>query len=199
MDKEYMSKDSRKYFPYFDSVVFLTEYFNKNQTAYSIQYQNSDASGNLVHNKRNVIICVTNGRKMLHSLLVNGLLIFFLIFTLFSSAFAHSVDSVEDETLVGGKFNNTIFIYIWYVELKILKLSLLVITEFVLCRYCGSDVTISNFFLNKISPHALSASNQSFYNHQKILVQTLKNSLGVQFKVATVRRANCAPINIRVI
>ena len=34
--------------------------------------------------------------------MMSSVLIFFLIFTLFSSAFAHSVDSVEDETLVGG-------------------------------------------------------------------------------------------------
>lgn len=71
-------------------------------------------------------------------------------------------------------------------------------TEFVLCRYCGSDVTISNFFLNKLSPFALFASNQSIYNQQKILVQTLENSLGVQFKVAIVRKANCAALNIKV-
>lgn len=69
--------------------------------------------------------------------------------------------------------------------------------EFLLCRYCGSDVSISNFFLNKVSPYALSASNQSFYNQQQILVQTLENSLGVQFNVAIVQKANCAAINIR--
>lgn len=67
-----------------------------------------------------------------------------------------------------------------------------------MCRYCGSDVTISNFFLNKLSPFALFASNQSIYNQEKILVQTLENSLGVQFKVAIVQKANCAAINIKV-
>lgn len=59
-------------------------------------------------------------------------------------------------------------------------------------------MTISNFFLNKLSPFALFASNQSIYNQQKILVQTLENSLGVQFKVAIVRKANCAALNIKV-
>lgn len=111
MDKEHMSKDSWIYFPYFDSIVSLTEYFNKNKSTYSIQYQSSESIGQFgtQHDiKWIVIICVTNGRKMLHSPLVNGLLIFFLIFTLFSSAFAHSVDTVEDETLVGGNFNNII-------------------------------------------------------------------------------------------
>lgn len=67
-----------------------------------------------------------------------------------------------------------------------------------ICRHCGNDVTISNFFINKISPHALSASNQTIYNHQKVLVQTLENSLGVQFKVAIVRKAHCASVNFRV-
>lgn len=45
MDKEYMSKPSRKYFPYFDSAVSLTEYFNKNRSTYSIQYQSSESIG----------------------------------------------------------------------------------------------------------------------------------------------------------
>ncbi|XP_031635796.1 protein cereblon homolog [Contarinia nasturtii] len=107
-------------------------------------------------------------KKMLNSSLMNRILLFFLIFV--SPTFTHSINSTEEETIV---------------------------EEFILCRYCGSDVTISNFFLNKISPYALSASNQTFYNHQKILVQTLENSLGVQFKVVIVRKAHCAAINIR--
>lgn len=71
-------------------------------------------------------------------------------------------------------------------------------TEFIICRHCGTDVSITNFFIDKISPHALSAANHTFFNHQNVLVQTLENSLGVQFKVAIVRKAHCAPINIRV-
>lgn len=45
----------------------------------------------------------TNGKKMLHSFFVSEFLLFFLIFTWFSPAFSHSIDSSENETLVEGK------------------------------------------------------------------------------------------------
>lgn len=64
------------------------------------------ASGN-IHAKYcfrgNVIgICHTNGKKMLHSSLINRLLLFFIIFIRFLAPFAHSDDSTDDETVVEG-------------------------------------------------------------------------------------------------
>lgn len=65
-------------------------------------------------------------------------------------------------------------------------------SEYIICRQCGVDITISNFFLNKISPSATATSNQSFYKDINVLVQTLENPLGISFRVFIVKRAHCA-------
>lgn len=71
-------------------------------------------------------------------------------------------------------------------------------TEYVICRHCGSDITISNFFQDKLSPLALSITNQTFHHSKTVLIQTLENPLGIRFKVAIANRARCAIINSRV-
>lgn len=70
-----------------------------------------------------------------------------------------------------------------------------IITEYVICRHCGSDITLSNFFINKLSPYALTSTNQTFYQNKRILLQNLENPFGLEFQVAIVHRAHCAIIN----
>lgn len=136
---------------------------------------------------------------MLHSFLANEFLLFFLIFLSITSVFSQSIDvsTVNDEeTVVEGKIK--LCSPQTYRQISDAHFCMFRFTEHILCKYCGSDVTISNFFLNKLSPLALFASNQSIYNQQKVLIQTLQNPLGIQFKVAIVRKANCAALDIKV-
>lgn len=71
-------------------------------------------------------------------------------------------------------------------------------TEYVICRHCGSDITVSNFFEEKLSPLALSFTNQTFYDTKSVLIQTLENPLGIRFKVVVTKKAHCARISSRV-
>lgn len=148
---------------------------------------------------------------MLHrSRMHSYLLFFFLSFLLIEIIFIEPIGTVEEEeTLIEGIFKNQLifstrkmFIYLFKKPSnKLVAISIFnchSFSEFMICRHCGTDVTISNFFINKLSPHALSASNQTFNKHHKVLVQTLENSLGVQFKVAIVRKAHCAAVSFRV-
>lgn len=73
------------------------------------------------------------------------------------------------------------------------------VAEYVICRHCGNDITISNFFLNKLSPLALWSTNYTFYDNKNILIQRLENPFGIQSRVAIVHRANCAKLNSPVI
>lgn len=68
-----------------------------------------------------------------------------------------------------------------------------------ICRDCGSDISLSNFLFNKISPSALSSTNVTLFNTE-VLVQDLVNPLGVHFKVIIVKKATCNKIeNVSVI
>ncbi|GAB0091622.1 protein cereblon [Sergentomyia squamirostris] len=66
--------------------------------------------------------------------------------------------------------------------------------DFLICRSCGSDVGLSNFLLYKISPLALSASNETLFE-DNILVQELENPLGIRYRIVLLRHAVCAHID----
>lgn len=57
---------------------------------------------------------------------------------------------------------------------------------------CGSDVTISNFLVNKLSPDALIAANYTYLDVPDVLIQELRNPFGIQFSVVTLKHAHCA-------
>lgn len=73
------------------------------------------------------------------------------------------------------------------------------VSEFIVCKHCGTDLTLSNFFVNSyISPLALTASNQTFYNRALVLEQLFENPVGIKFKVVVLQRANCVRSDSRV-
>lgn len=57
---------------------------------------------------------------------------------------------------------------------------------------CGSDITLSNYFENKLSPVAVSVGNHTFHDVPDVLVQELENPFGIKFHVATLKQAHCA-------
>lgn len=65
-------------------------------------------------------------------------------------------------------------------------------TEFMICRHCGRDITVSNHLLNQRSPAAVSVAHQRLYGQDDVLVQELVNPLGNRFRVVAVRHAQCA-------
>lgn len=65
-------------------------------------------------------------------------------------------------------------------------------SEFVICRMCGSDITLSNYFDNKLSPVAVSVGNHTFHDVPDVLIQELENPFGIKFQVATLKQAHCA-------
>lgn len=71
-------------------------------------------------------------------------------------------------------------------------------TEFVICRMCGSDITLSNYFVNKLSPDALIAVNYTFNDVPDVMIQDLENPYGIQFSIATLKKAHCAATDTNV-
>lgn len=70
--------------------------------------------------------------------------------------------------------------------------------EFLVCRHCGTDISLGNFLLNKLSPSAVLSANASLFGTSGVLVQDLINPLGVRFRVVAVRKAQCASENVHV-
>lgn len=64
-----------------------------------------------------------------------------------------------------------------------------------ICRHCGTDISLSNFLLTKLSPAATQAANASLYGTAGVLVQDLVNPLGGRFRVVAVRKAQCAKVD----
>lgn len=65
-------------------------------------------------------------------------------------------------------------------------------TEFMICRHCGSDIALSNFLVNTLSPAAKHWTHGRLYSTADVLVQDLVNPLGGRFRVVAVRKAQCA-------
>ncbi|XP_055694990.1 protein cereblon-like isoform X2 [Lutzomyia longipalpis] len=69
------------------------------------------------------------------------------------------------------------------------------IKDFLICRACGNDVAVTNFFLHKLSPQAKYAANETLFDDQKTLVQELENPFGIRYRVVLLRHATCAQID----
>lgn len=57
---------------------------------------------------------------------------------------------------------------------------------------CGIDLTLSNHFVNKLSPVTISIGNYTFHDKSDVLIQELENPFGIRFHVATLRHVHCA-------
>lgn len=64
-----------------------------------------------------------------------------------------------------------------------------------ICRHCGSDISLSNFLLSKPSPAATQLLNVTLYGVSGVLVQDLINSIGGHFRVVASRKAQCALVD----
>ncbi|KAF6207299.1 hypothetical protein GE061_018540, partial [Apolygus lucorum] len=62
---------------------------------------------------------------------------------------------------------------------------------FLLCRHCGFNVAAGSTVSNVRSPAALSSLNQTLFGVEGVLVQTLRNPLGIEFEVVTARGGTC--------
>ncbi|XP_037040898.1 protein cereblon homolog [Bradysia coprophila] len=69
-----------------------------------------------------------------------------------------------------------------------------ILEDFVICRQCGTDVSLSNFLINKPAASTLDSNNITLFNKTSVLVQQLENPAGVRFQIVTVNIAFCAKI-----
>lgn len=66
--------------------------------------------------------------------------------------------------------------------------------DYMICRQCGNDISLSNFLLNVDSPLATQSWNATFFRSPGVHVQELTNPLGNLFRVISVRKAHCSKI-----
>lgn len=69
------------------------------------------------------------------------------------------------------------------------------LSDYMICKHCGADVSLSNFLLRKTSPEAVSTGNYTLYNTADVLVQELVNPIGAKFKVILVNHASCSKVD----
>lgn len=65
------------------------------------------------------------------------------------------------------------------------------VADFLLCRQCGFNVAAGSTISNVKSPAALSSYNQTLFGVDGVLVQTLRNPVGIHFDVVTARGGTC--------
>lgn len=66
--------------------------------------------------------------------------------------------------------------------------------DFIICRQCGTDVSLSNFLVNKKAEVTLDSKNLALFNKTSVLIQELENPVGARFQIVTVNIAFCAKI-----
>lgn len=71
---------------------------------------------------------------------------------------------------------------------------LFIFTDFIICRQCGTDVSLSNFLVNKQAATTLDSKHVALFNKTSVLVQELENPVGARFQIVTVNIAFCAKI-----
>ncbi|KAJ6635834.1 Protein cereblon, partial [Pseudolycoriella hygida] len=69
-----------------------------------------------------------------------------------------------------------------------------ILEDFMICRHCGADVSLSNFLTNKRASSSLESKNISLYEKQSVLVQQLENPAKARYHIVTVNIAFCAKI-----
>uniref|UniRef100_U5EPA1 Putative 17 kDa salivary protein n=1 Tax=Corethrella appendiculata TaxID=1370023 RepID=U5EPA1_9DIPT len=84
-----------------------------------------------------------------------------------------------------------IFLTLFYTKLEHIEEETL-LEEYLICRQCGSDITLTNFLIEKLSPVALSVVNQTIYENKRVLIQEVQNPLGIKFKIILLKQAHCA-------
>lgn len=67
--------------------------------------------------------------------------------------------------------------------------------DYMICRHCGNDISLSNFLLNVDSPNAVQSWNATFFRTPGVLVQELTNPVGGIFRVVNVKKAHCAKVD----
>ncbi len=85
------------------------------------------------------------------------------------------------------------FVPLTIVSLKIKNLRFQ-FTDFIICRQCGTDASLSNFLVNKQAASTVDSKNITLFNKTGILIQELENPVGARFQVVTVKTAFCAKI-----
>lgn len=94
---------------------------------------------------------------------------------------------IEGKFLISDFFSSAVKIFSQIFPLSTCK-------GFFLCKLCGSDNSILNLIINdRISEQAQGISNVTI-NNKNIVLQELKNPLGVRFKVFLTKKATCAKI-----
>lgn len=63
--------------------------------------------------------------------------------------------------------------------------------DYVLCRWCGSDLSPASYIINFRSPTAINSRNQTIFGLQQVFVQSLENPLHIRFETITVSTAHC--------
>lgn len=68
------------------------------------------------------------------------------------------------------------------------------ISELILCRTCGSGVSSSNHIITKLSPESLGTFNDTLFNKDEVVVQTLLANFFFQYPIITVAQSFCVPV-----
>ena len=70
------------------------------------------------------------------------------------------------------------------------------LTDHVLCRSCGAELTENSRdnFVNISSPLSEASQQVTILGHPHLMVQTLRNPADLAFDLVTVRRAGCSGV-----
>jgi len=63
--------------------------------------------------------------------------------------------------------------------------------DYILCRHCGTDISPFTSFISIDSPAALESHVSPLFGLNDVKVQTVKNSLHLQFEIITLSKALC--------
>jgi hypothetical protein len=102
-----------------------------------------------------------------------------------------SFETPEDTTLIKGKRQTNL----WAITKCAIFSTSQRLPDYLVCRNCGADVSLTNFFVNKLSPSAIASINTTLFG-EDVLVQEFVNPINLKFIVVLLKRASCSRVEL---